>query len=205
MNTHDNNENRDEVLFAFHRACKNPTAEQIIDWTTRYPQFAEDIRVHAAHRKDWAAREGMPVDEPDELMLSRGRSVALNILYDAEIAAIDGEPTISHATFQELMAARGTDVRRLSTTLGIERGVLADLVSGRMLAPIGKRFFQAISQALAIGRDAFDAAHQFALRAPKLGHAKADRTPTVIPRSYEEIIRSSEMPDDQKRYWLDEG
>jgi hypothetical protein len=203
MTSHDISEDRDEVLFAFHQACNSPTAEQIIDWTTRYPQFAEDIRAHAAYRKDWAAREGMPVDEPDEVMLARGRSVALNALYNAEVEAVVAAPSTSHATFQELMAARGTDVRRLSTALGIERGILADLVSGRMLAPVGKRFFQAVSQALAISRDAFDAAHQFALQAPKLGHAKADHTPTVILRSYEEIVRSSSMTDDERRYWLD--
>ena len=37
---------RDEVLFAFQEACPRPTAQQLIDWTGRYPQFAEDIRAH---------------------------------------------------------------------------------------------------------------------------------------------------------------
>ena len=38
---------RDEVLFAFHRECATPTLDQIIDWTQRYPEFADDIRAHA--------------------------------------------------------------------------------------------------------------------------------------------------------------
>src|SRR4051794_9861937 len=49
-------QDRDAVLFAFHEACPRPTAEQIIDWTSRYPHFAEDIRDHAAVARDWVAR-----------------------------------------------------------------------------------------------------------------------------------------------------
>ena len=48
---------RDEVLFAFHQTCTDPTAEQIIEWVERFPQFADDIRAHAAILKDWAADE----------------------------------------------------------------------------------------------------------------------------------------------------
>lgn len=48
---------RDEVLLAFQEACKRPTTEQILQWTNRYPDFAEDIRAHAAIARDWAASE----------------------------------------------------------------------------------------------------------------------------------------------------
>jgi hypothetical protein len=48
---------RDEVLFTFHEAYERPTAENIIEWTRRYPQFADDIRAHAAVAWDWAATE----------------------------------------------------------------------------------------------------------------------------------------------------
>ena len=50
MNEQNRSPERDEVLFAFHQACDNPTAEQVTEWTNRYPQFAEDILVHAALR-----------------------------------------------------------------------------------------------------------------------------------------------------------
>ena len=49
------------MLFAFHQACKQPSAEDILEWTSRYPQFADDIRADAAVARDWAAREGLPV------------------------------------------------------------------------------------------------------------------------------------------------
>ena len=69
---------RDEVLFAFHRECATPTLDQIIDWTQRYPEFADDIRAHAGIMRDWAADEESEEEVVDELMMNRARSRALN-------------------------------------------------------------------------------------------------------------------------------
>ena len=150
MNSNPNTEDRDDVLFAFDNECQCPTAEQIIEWTRRYPQFADDIRDHAAVSLDTAAREGHPVEEPDENMLARGFSRVLNLLYDAKVAAESNElsATVQSCeplqSFQQLMTARGKDVPKLARELDIQRGVLADLVSGRMLAPVGDRLCSAI-------------------------------------------------------------
>jgi len=92
MSKHNIAEERDDVLFAFHQACERPTAEQIIEWASRYPQFAEDIRAHAAVSRDWDACEGLPAAEADEVMLARGYSNALNALYSAEIEAEASAP-----------------------------------------------------------------------------------------------------------------
>lgn len=191
----------DEVLFAFHQACANPSADEIIAWTGRYPEFAEDIRAHAAILKDWAAWRSLPADEPDELMLTRSRSRALDALYNAEVAQRSDANT-SQRSFEQMMQARGTDVPQLARELDIARSVLADLVSGGMRAPVGKRLIDALTYALAITEDAFQAALQLAVRSPRLGHAKADGTPSIIARSYEEIIKDSSMPPERQRYWL---
>jgi hypothetical protein len=90
----------------------------------------------------------------------------------------------------------------LARELNIARSVLADLVSGGMRAPVGKRLVDALTYALAITEDAFQAALQLAVRSPRLGHAKADGTPLIIARSYEEIIKDSSMPPERQRYWL---
>ena len=84
MNNPNMNKERDEVLFALHKEYTNPTAEQIMAWVKRFPQYADDIRSHAAIIKDWVARECMPVLTPSEAMLSRGQSRAMNILYKAK-------------------------------------------------------------------------------------------------------------------------
>jgi hypothetical protein len=196
---------RDDVLFAFHETCPRPTVEQIIDWITRYPQFADDIRAHAAVARDWAAREGLPAEEPSDTMLARAYSRALNALYKADVETKSAE-TDAAQSFQDIIAARGTSVaalaREVGGTIGIRRSVIADLVNGAMCGPIGQRFRDALCRALAITLDRFSAALEIALRAPQFGHAKADAAPTVNARSYEEVIRSSGMTPEQIQYWL---
>lgn len=197
---------RDEVLFAFHEACPRPTAKQIIDWTSRYPQFADDIRAHAAVARDWDARKELPADEPSETTLVRAYSRALNALYqaDAEAAAraSNGE------YFQEILAERSMDVpalaREVGGGIGIRRSVIADLINGRMRPPVGSRFLDAFCSVLAITHDRFSAALERALATPRYGFAKSDTAPTVTARSYEDVVRDSGMTEDQIRYWLDE-
>jgi hypothetical protein len=194
---------RDDVLFAFHQACEHPTADQIVEWATRYPEFADDIRAHAAVALDWAARKDMPAAVPDAGMLARGHSRVLDALFNAEVAAnAAAEPAPS---FHQLMAERGTDVPRLARALGIARSVLADLVNGGILAPVGRRLVNALTAALDITADAFDRALQHALGAPRLGHAKADGAPTIRPRPYEDVIRTSNMTTERINYWLSDA
>lgn len=204
MNDPNRTNERDDVLFALHRECTNPTAEQIITWIERYPQFADDIRSHAAIIKDWIAREGRPVLEPSEAMLSRSHSRAMDALYKAQIAPVAEQAGATAPTFDQIMASCGTDVPELSRKLNIARGVLSALVSGRMLAPVGERLIAALTASLSISRDVFNSALQSAQATPRLGHAKADGTPSVIPRSYEDIVRASSMSADRKQYWLGE-
>jgi hypothetical protein len=197
-----NNDARDEVLYAFHLASERPTAAQIVEWTARYPQFADDIRAHAAVARDWDATTAAPALTPDENMLSRGHSRILNALHDAAVAASTKVQAETCQSFQQIVAARGTDVPRLARDLNIGRSVLADLFNGGILAPIGARLVNALTKALVMSRESFDAALTCALNAPRIGHAKADGTPTLIPRSYEDVIRSSNMDAERIQYWL---
>jgi hypothetical protein len=203
MSQHKRKEERDEVLFAFHQACERPTAEQIIAWIDRYPQFADDIRAHAAISRDWAAAEHLPAAEPDETMLARAYSNALNALYEAAIKASPA-PMQAANNFHEMLHERGKEVFELAGEMDIARGVLADLFNGWMLGPIRRRIIEAVTASLAITRAAFDCALEFALKNPRLGHAKADNAPTVTPRPCDEIIRDSNMLLERKRYWLEE-
>ncbi len=200
---------RDDVLFAFHEACPRPTVEQIIDWTRRYPQFADDIRTHAAVARDWDARNELPVEEPSETMLARAYSRGLNALYKADAEQTVAGTDAGAQSFQEILAARGMDVPTLATEIGgavgIHRSVVADMVNGGMHGPVAPRFLDAAMCALSVTADRFYAALEKALAAPRLGYAKARTTPRVNPRSYEEIIHDSEMTPEQIRYWLGGG
>ena len=195
---------RDEVLFAFHRECDCPTMDQIIAWTQRYPDFADDIRAHAGIMRDWAAEGGLEEEDVDDLMMNRAQSRALNAIYDAQVAARSETQSDENVTFDQLLSAAGLTTPQLSRVLDIGRDILSDLFRGKMRAPVGKRLVQALLDKLQTTRARFDHALSYALDHPSLGHAKASQQPTVIQRSYEEIVRSSTMSADRKSYWLEE-
>lgn len=201
----------DEVLFSFHKACENPTAEQIAEWAKRYPQFAEEILSHASLLKDWAAKEKLSALEPDETMLSRGQSRTLDALYKARAAAkectaksIASNVCPAPQTFKQIMKKTGTSIPGLAKTFDIARSILSDLFGGRMKGPIGERLQEALTGIWSIPVETLNQAIQSARANPTLGTPRAESTPTIIPRTYEELVRASSMSDPRKRYWLGE-
>jgi hypothetical protein len=198
------NHERDDVLFAFHQTCDNPTAEQVSEWTRRYPQYADDIREHAALRAQWASEPDESGAEPDESMLARGRSHALNLLHNArQEAAVQN---VSEKTWPQAVSAAGFDIPRLARCINIDRMVLAELNAGRMRLPLGRRLANALSDVLGMSVAWLERAVSDLLAGPRrLGHAKADEAPTINTRSYAEVIQASSMSENEKRYWLGEG
>jgi hypothetical protein len=196
---------RDEVLYAFHRACARPTVEDISEWIRRYPQFSEDIRVHAAITRDWEAR-GEDSSEVPDVMLNRAYSRALSTLYSGDLAN-DTVDSSSSQSFQQLISACGKDVpalaREIGSDKGIARSVLADLVNGGMRPPIGRRFRESVMRALSISLETFNSALQNAINTPRMGFAKANVGPKINARSYEDVLKDSGMTPEQIRYWLD--
>jgi hypothetical protein len=202
-----NSSDRDEVLSAFQDACAEPTAEDIISWTTRFPQFADDIRDHAAITLDWAAQ-----DDVEERPLQQGR---VNDAYSQALAGLRaGDATISatatndQASFQELMAARGKTAATMEAevggSIGIGRSIIAALINGAMAPPIGTRFKRAVMQTLSINVAMFDQALNIALAKPRMGLAKSSGPPKINKRSYEDIVKTSGMGSDQIKHWLSE-
>jgi hypothetical protein len=178
--------------------------DQIIDWTQRFPEFADDIRAHAAIIRDWAADNGSEEEEVDELMLNRARSRALNAIYHAQVATQAEVGSDNALTFDQLLLAVGQSTPQLGRALDIGRDVLSDLFRGRMRPPIGQRLVSALMEKLETTQVQIDHALTHALANPVIGHAHATQQPTVVQRSYEDIVRSSTMmSDERKSYWLD--
>lgn len=195
---------RDEVLFAFHRECATPTLDQIIDWTQRYPEFADDIRAHAGIMRDWAADEDAEEEVVDELMMNRARSRALNAIYNAQAVEQDNTQAAPETTFDQLLSSAGLDTRQLGRAINVGRDVLSDLFRGRMSPPIGPRLVKALLGQLKATPAQFDRALAYSQAHPSMGHAKASQQPTIIQCSYEESIRRSSMLPERKSYWLEE-
>lgn len=197
-------ERRDAVLAQFHRECTCPTAEQIINWTKRYPEFADDIRAHAAIIRDWAADEGEDDEAVDPVMMDRARSRALNAIFNARATLRSETQPESYKTFNQLLAAAGLTTAQLSREIDIARDILADLFRGRMRPPIGTRLIAVLMQKLRATRSEFERALAHALDNPSLGQAHATGQPSIVQRSYEEIVRDSDMPVKRKLYWLEQ-
>jgi len=195
---------RDDVLWAFDKECPTPTAAQIIEWSERFPQFAEDIRDFAAVSRDCAAQAALPEEPVDEALLQRGFSQVLNLLHQTESTTAASSQPNALDTFQKSMQACGIDLPRLAQQMDIARGVLSALFNGRMQPPVGRRLVIAVMQHLRLTEATFNEYLQRALDSPKLGQAKATGTPSVSPRPYEEIVRESSMSDERKKFWLGE-
>jgi transcriptional regulator with XRE-family HTH domain len=194
------NSERDAVLFSFHEAFERPTAAQIIEWTERYPEFADDIRAHAAIAREWADAEGVIPAEADESLLAAGYSRALDLMHKASKSTSE-----AHRSFQDIIAARGMTVPQVARAIGIDRGIIADLFGGRMSGTIRKVFLDPVTEVLTISRDAFARLHQNALTNPTLGLAKATHAPSIVVRSYDEIIRTcDDLTKEEKTKWLEE-
>lgn len=197
---------RDRALYAFHLACPHPTAAQIIEWTERYPEYAEDIRIHAAISRDWDASDstGEPTDLPiSDTMMARAHSRVLNALFQSESQAATSEVQPSLG-FHEMLESRGQKVHEVAKTLGIGRDVLADLFNGWMTEPVGRMLVDAVRGFFGITETAFHHAYKHAFDNPKLQHAKSSAPPIIPRRSYAEIIAGSNMSPERKKYWLGE-
>ncbi|PKP68485.1 MAG: hypothetical protein CVT83_05305 [Alphaproteobacteria bacterium HGW-Alphaproteobacteria-5] len=196
-----NDADRDDILFAFHRACARPSAQDVIEWSERFPKLAEDIVAHAAMIRELCARATEEYEEVDPILIARGRSYALSALYNAQAQAPDLE-TKSAQTFEELFDTASTTLPEVATKIGIKRVILAHMIGGRMLAPVGESLLLPFLHAVNATREQFNAALQLALASPRMGMAKANGEATVTPRSYEDIIRSHYPPEEAAK-WLD--
>lgn len=196
------NPHRDDVLFAFHKECLRPTAADISKWVHRYPHFAEDIRIHASIARDMADEEENSMEVPEDI-LRRGYSRALSALYTAELEDAASE-TDTLQSFEAVMEACGKTIPTLANEIDIRRSVIADLIGGRVSPPLSKRMTKALQRGLSISSEKVFELLQYALDHPKLGMAKATKISAIVARPFEQVVRTSEMPDEKIRYWLDE-
>lgn len=198
-----NQQEKDEVLIAFHNECDLPSRMDVERWVERFPRFADDIRDHAAIRIAMLADSDEEPAELDGVMIARSRSRAQAAIYAAE------ESARAHAaestTFGQFLTSAGLSQADLARRIPIKRAIVADLVTGRMLEP-RQRFTTAISRQLGISLEQFNVAYLNAIRSPSLGgRAKSQGQPAANQRRYDDIIRSSGMEADEIALWLEEA
>jgi len=199
----DNQQERDEVLIAFHEECDIPTRADVERWTRAHPDFAQDIREHAAVRLAMIADMVEQPAQLDDNMIARGRSRVQAAMFaaEAEDRVVDAT-TASGPTLNAMLKSSGLSQPELARRLPIKRIVVADLFAGRM-RDLRPRFSTAVSRELGVSLAEFNVAHAHAARIPVLGgRAKSVGQPVANQRTFEEIIRSSGMSEEEIAYWL---
>lgn len=194
---------KDDVLFAFQLAHPRPGPRDIAEWIRRHPAFESDILEHATLLLE-INHDSEEEAVADEALLARGRSRMLNAIYvDAEGAKAKGD--LSPRSFEGLLKASGKSLPDVAREIDIGRGVLTDLVSGRMAPPIGRRLVDALVSAFSAAAAEIHAAFEASLAAPLMGRAKASGTPAALRRPYAEIVMADPtMSDERKAYWLED-
>lgn len=199
----DNQQERDEVLIAFHEECDIPTRADVERWEVLHPKFAHDIREHAAVRLAMLADTIEAAAELDDDMIARAGSRVQAAMFAAEAGDRVVDATAAAGpTLNGMLKSAGLTQPELARRLPIKRVVVADLFAGRM-RDLRPRFSTAISRELGVSVAAFNVAHARAARIPALGgRAKSVGQPVANQRTFEEIIRSSGMSEEEIAYWL---
>ncbi len=223
MTNYNAKEEKDEILYAFHLECENPTPKNIITWVKRYPQYADDIREHAELLLAQKSVSKLNILQPDEEMLVKGRSETMNAIYEFEQKVARNEHddaesesnkqndlsddinTTSVVDFDLLLKNAGTSIAELARDINIERNVVAKVAAGRVCLPVGDRFLSAIASLLGLTKDMIVSAIQLSLQNPRFGHAKSRDKPEFQAVAYKDIVtNSTKMTPEQIQYWLDE-
>lgn len=203
MSNIDQNDRKEDVLYAFHLACSHPTPAQIGEWAKRHPEFADAILEHAEMLLG-TAQEGDEKMDVTEEQFARGRSQALDAIFNADLRPA-AMPQSASTSFTELMQVTGTSIPKIARQINIGRGVLVDLVQGRMNQPVRRRLLNALATAFKVPVEAIQSAVETALAAPQMGLAKAASAPTAMRRSFDEIVNADPTMDaERKAYWLAE-
>ena len=178
------------VLADFAETCPSPDARQLREWTTRHPEFAEDIVTLAA------------------LLIGgevRAASASARRERTGADARVPPSPERSGAhTLADLLRRAGTDVPALEIRTGMRREVLAKLHAGLLAPPIEGRLVPRLAAALGTDAAAVRAAIMASAAAPMTIHAKAAGAPIVIRQSYPDALTTSGMSQRERDDWLAE-
>jgi hypothetical protein len=177
-------ETLDEVIFRFHQAVDEVTPQILKEWTSRYPQFAREIRSHAVEIADM------------ELLATVRTKAAAKVV------------TSPMPTLRAALQDAGTSLRDFADGLGIARSIVSDVNAGRIeAASIPRRFARLGAEKLRREADWMLAIARGSREAPMAAAFKATTGPSEgRKRSWREAILASDMDEERRAFWLqDDG
>lgn len=175
-------EELDEVIFKFHQAVDVVTPQILKEWTSRYPQYAKEIRSHAVEIADM------------ELLASIRPK-------DAVKAAETPKPSL-----RAVAQSAGMSLRDFADSINVPRSIVSDINAGRIeTATIPKRFARIGAEKLGLTAQWMLDIARASSEPPATAAFKARNGPSEgRKRSWQEAIQASEMTDEARAFWLKE-
>jgi hypothetical protein len=137
----------EDVLFAFR--CKNerPSIDAVLDWTSRYPRFANEIREAAVLWAEMETQEDLNRPSPDdERLVAEARSAALSALHRASVP----RPHAAEArSLAEAVRHAGVTAAELARQMSLPASVVSQVVRGKIMgATIPETFTRMLARLL---------------------------------------------------------
>lgn len=175
-------EELDEVIFQFHQAVDVVTPQILKEWTSRYPQYAKEIRSHAVEIADM------------ELLASIRQKAAVK-------AAANPKPSL-----RAVVQSAGMALRDFADSINVPRSIVSDINAGRIeAASIPRRFARLGAEKLGLTAEWMLDVARASSEPPAAAAFKATNGPREgRKRNWQEAIQASEMTDEAKAFWLNE-
>lgn len=199
----------DDALNTFVAENDQPTADNLQEWVSRYPQFRQDLVEFAAV---WAQQLVLPRAaemgaEAEKILLDRAMSHVINVAYSCEeeerAQAARNDPIVSLTGEAQRVKMKPS---QLAKACGLDLALLSKLTN-RQIKPqtIPVKLIRLLARHL---RKTTTAVRAYFTHPPRAATGKAflsrGRPRSVGQQSFADAVRSSSLSAEERARWLDE-
>lgn len=194
----------DDVLAQIAAAQNPPNAQDLRAWTSKYPEFAQEIIDFAtdfvaldAERSARAVTEDVVTEDDVELVVNRTMS-RIQTLLDEQ----DNSKPITD--LPSAIRASGFDVETLQNAIDVDRSIMDCLIS-RLVAPATVPARLVRDLAVNLRRTTEQIRSYFRLPPQMAGAYKARNRPETRQVNFAMLVEHSQLPQEKKARWLAES
>lgn len=200
----------DDVMTFILEENVTPSHEHLLQWIRRYPQFSEELADYFA---EWAVHEEMDGEKVAEARSERftniGVSHALNLLHLRKAKAVP-VARAQASTIAQLCKAAGLSLGSLAQRTRLDEELVMKLDFCRIvLGGIPRRLVEMLAATLDVSiAEVWNVLSGPPRATSKGALQKSRQRAQVKTESFEDAIRASDLPLEQKNEWLrsiDEG
>lgn len=193
----------DDVLTSLLEEAVTPTHAELLVWTRRYPQFAEELAHYFA---EWSVEIELADEDVarsrEEHFENVGVSHALNLLHARRAGTSSVQKPAS--TIAILCRAAGLTFALLAEKAGLDEELVMKLDRGRIaVSGIPRRLATTLATLLEVRIEDIWRALSLPPRATSRGALQKSRGPAqILTETFEQAINASTLPSDKRAAWL---